>query len=67
MQTETGGPLTQEQVWEIARKHAKDAMAAIADAQMKTWAKWPPPSGPTDFITEAMVRAMEEAGVKYVF
>ena len=60
-------PLTQEEVWAIARKHAKDVMAAIADAQMKTWAKFPPSGSPTDFITEAMVRAIEEAGVKYVF
>ncbi len=60
-------PLTREEVWAIARKHAKDVMAAIADAQMKTWAKFPPSGGPTDFITEAMVRAIEEAGVKYVF
>lgn len=62
----TAEPITQQQVWSIARKHAKDVMAAIADAQMKTWEKWPPGGGPTDFITEAMVRAIEEAGVKYV-
>ena len=51
-------------VWEIGRRHAKEAMAAIAECQMKTWDRHPPLSGPTMFIAEAIVNALFEAGVK---
>jgi hypothetical protein len=50
-------------LWEIGRRHAKDAMAAIAEHQMKTWDKYPPMSGPTMFIAEAIVNALKECGV----
>jgi hypothetical protein len=51
-----------KELWQIADRCARDAMAEIADAQMKTWAKFPPVDGPTDFIRSAILQAMEVAG-----
>ncbi len=51
-------------VWEIARRHARDTMASIAECQMKTWGPASCVDGPTRLIELAIVRAMEEAGVK---
>lgn len=50
--------------WDIADRHARDVMARIADAQMKTWDKFPPIDGPTELIRSAILQAMEDAGVK---
>lgn len=54
---------TTKEQWQIADRCARDAMAKIADAQMKTWANFPPADGPTDFIRSAILQAMEDVGI----
>lgn len=64
MQDTNAKPDTTAAPWDIADRHARAAMARIADAQMKTWDNFPPVDGPTDFIRMAILQAMEDAGVK---
>ena len=56
---------TSQEIWRLARRHAKEALAAIADHQMQTWTNFPTSMTPSDMITEAIVHAIEEAGVSY--
>ena len=51
---------TTTKIHTIARHHAVQAMAAIADAQMKTWDKYPTHFGPTDIVTQAIKAAIAE-------
>lgn len=63
-QTTAAAVLRSHKIFEIAHRRATEAMAQIAERQMKTWDKFPSPDGPTDLITRAILGAIEDAGVK---
>ena len=52
--------------YEVSDRFAKQAMAAIGNAQMHTWAKFTNSLSPTDMIAEAIRMALKEAGVQHV-
>lgn len=64
MATEPQKTLTSPDIFAIANQRATEALAQIADRQMRTWDRFPSPDSPMDIITRAIVRALEDAGVK---
>lgn len=53
--------MTDDEIYEIARKRAGYALAKIADHQMNTWDKYPPSDTPTDIIARQIAEAMNDA------
>lgn len=49
-----------DEIFEIAAKRAGYALAAIANNQMNTWAKYPTTDTPKDIITRQIAEAMND-------
>lgn len=53
--------MTDDEIYEIARKRAGYALATIADRQMNTWEKYPSSDSPIEIIARQIAAAMNDA------
>ena len=50
--------ISDDELWQLARKRAKFALAEIANNQMNTWRKFPNGDTPSEIIAKQIAEAM---------